>query len=601
MTVRSKGTQVSRAPTFADPELESELDERGFVVIDLLSDDILGVLVEIADRVYVDERHGFHASNLSGAHEYRHEVYRELRPVLEPLVSPFLVDHEPYTASLLMKWPDPDSAFHTHQDWTMVDESRYRTINVWCPLTDTDARNGALRVLPGSHRVLRAVRCSPMPPTGCESPGWKVGWEEMEPVEMRAGQALVFDHALLHSSGPNLSGSPRHAVAVAFKPRAADLFHWYLPDPRSRELEVFSVDSDFFADIDIGSRPDAPVVGSESFGWEPITKPELLRRCGRAVEPSGSTRPVLRDLGLETELTEKGWTVVHLLDPTEVAELVAWFDGADHELVLDRSFASGFHATIMDGREQYRQAAHDAIVGVVQPHVDSLFEEMRTTLTNWLYKAPGSAAVPRHVDWSFVDEDRHRSVSVWVPLVDTDEDHGCIGVVTGSHRQVEFVRASTRPTYQETEAFGASLPGHELVPLLAGHAVIFDHRLVHFSAPHCGDEPRLAVTWELVPREADLVHFEQLGPGRFLRHVVEPSFFISYTAGDDPTTVPGHLSVSEVEAPSFDQFCPVESTPSSATPPDPPVDPAPRALLVRRAVRGTRRLVRRAVASRTQS
>jgi hypothetical protein len=267
---------------------------------------------------------------------------------------------------------------------------------------------------------------------------------------------------------------------------------------------------------------------------------------------------VLRDIGLEAELSEKGWAVVHLLDPDEVAQLVSWFDRAEHEITLDRSFASGFHATIMDGRADYRQSAHDAITSVVQPHVDTMFVDMRMTLTNWLYKAPGSAAVPQHVDWSFVDEDQHRSVSVWVPLVDTDEDHGCIGVVTGSHQEVHFVRASTQPSYQETQAFGAGLPGHELVPLMAGQSVIFDHRLVHFSAAHHGADPRLAVTWELVPREAELVNFEPLGPGRFRRHVVDPEFFVRYTAGDDPTTVPGHRSASDVEAPSFDQLHPAE-------------------------------------------
>ena len=51
------------------------------------------------------------------------------------------------------------------------------------------------------------------------------------------------------------------------------------------------------------------------------------------------------------------------------------------------------------------------------------------------------------------------------------------------------MRAAANPTYQETDAFGASLPGRELVPLRAGRAVVFDHRLVHFSAPHTDGGP----------------------------------------------------------------------------------------------------------------
>ena len=274
------------APTLRSAEHEAELDERGVVVVDLLSLGDGDRLREIVDRVYTDERRGFHASNLSADHAYRHAVAREGAPLLGRLAGHLFVDHEVYTASVLTKWPDEDSAFHTHQDWTMVDEHRFRTVNVWCPLVDTHVGNGAMRVLPGSHRVLRAIRCSPMPPAGSESPGWQVGWAEMDPVPVRAGQALIFDHAILHSSGPNDSDVVRPAVAAAFKPRSADLFHWFLPDPTSDRLEVLGIGHDFFADVVVGERPDAPVVGHDTYVADRFGKDELLARCAAPRTPA---------------------------------------------------------------------------------------------------------------------------------------------------------------------------------------------------------------------------------------------------------------------------------------------------------------------------
>lgn len=276
--VRSSGGPAE-ARTFRDDALESELRTSGFVIVDLLDDDVLATLSETVDRVYVDDRHGFHASNLSPSHAYRHQVCREVVPVIEPLVVPLLVEHEAYTASVLMKWADDDSAFHSHQDWSMVDESRYRTVNVWCPLVDVEPGNGALCVLPGSHRVLDAIRCSPMPPNGFESAGWEVDWSEMQPIPVRRGQVVVMDHAVLHSSGPNRSAAPRPAVAVAFKPTDAALYHWYTPDPTVAECDVYAIDRDFFADIDIGDPPDAPTLGRVPFTGGRITKDELLARC----------------------------------------------------------------------------------------------------------------------------------------------------------------------------------------------------------------------------------------------------------------------------------------------------------------------------------
>lgn len=305
---KGRASHDGRFPTLVDPELDRQLAIEGYVVIDLLDDATLAELRELAEGLYVDDRHGFHASNLSGSHDYRRAVAREATPVIARAAAGLFVDHEAYTASLLMKWPDEDSAFHSHQDWTMVDESRYRTVNVWCPLDDTSVDNGTLRVVPGSHRLLDAVRCSPMPPSGYQNPGWQVGWQEMLPIEVRAGQVVVFDHAVLHSSGPNTTDSPRMAVAAAFKPREASLFHWYLPDPGSTTLERFRIDADFFADIDIGERPHYEVVGTDEFTWSELTRDELLAQAG--LSPVVAPTAVLDEPAPEPAAT----------DPDEVPE-----------------------------------------------------------------------------------------------------------------------------------------------------------------------------------------------------------------------------------------------------------------------------------------
>lgn len=556
-----------RHPTFVDDRLEAELDERGFVVVDLLRPEQIELLTEIADRLYVDERQGFHASNLSHHHDYRHAVHGEVAPILAGAAGPLFVDHEPYTASLLMKWADPTSAFHTHQDWTMVDETAYRTVNVWCPLVDTTEHNGAMRVLPGSHKVLSAIRCSPMPPEGFESAGWQIGPDEMDAVEVEAGQAIVFDHALLHGSGANRDGRPRWAVATAFKPRAATLHHWYLPDPRRHTLEVFDVGPEFFADIDIGERPPGEPSRTEEFRAETLSRDELLQRCGRDVPPTRTG--LMLDPELDHRLERDGWVVVDLFDPDQIGALTRAFDALPHEITVDRSFARGFHATVIDERPEYRRASHDAIVTIVREPAARILDRMELVFTNWVSKEPGAEAAPYHVDWTFVDEDQHRSVSIWAPLVDTDEGTGCMGVVDGSHRRVGFIRAAAHPTYQETDAFGRSLDGAHLVPLRAGQALVFDHRLVHFSTAHDGVSTRVAVTCEFVPREAELLHFEQVGPGRFRRHVVDPEFFTTYAAGTDPVEQPGHRSVEVVDGPGFvDDALRVPEGPVDAAPSD---------------------------------
>lgn len=271
-------------------------------------------------------------------------------------------------------------------------------------------------------------------------------------------------------------------------------------------------------------------------------------------------RPLVVDPVVDEQLRRVGYAVVPVLGRDEVAALLERAQRLEHQVTTDRSFAAGFHATIIDDRVDYRIEAHDVIATAVSPRFDELFVDMELVMVNWLHKAPGAAAVPNHVDWTFVDETEHRSLSVWVPLVDTDEEHGAIGVIPHSHEAVDFVRAAAHPSYTETDAFGATLPGRRTVPLRAGEGVVFDHRLVHFSAPHAGPGERLAITCELAPREAELLHFEQIEEGRFRRHVVEPAFFVTYAAGQDPCLVPGHQSVSEVPGRSFTWPAPEQET-----------------------------------------
>lgn len=268
------------------------------------------------------------------------------------------------------------------------------------------------------------------------------------------------------------------------------------------------------------------------------------------------TRALLRDEAAQQSIDDRGWAVLDLFGRRAVRSLRRSHRRLPHIVTTDRSFARGFHATIIDDRLDYRRNVHAAIAADVAPAIERHFIDVELALTNFVQKEPGADRVPNHIDWTFVDESVHRSLSVWTPLCNTDSTTGCIGVIDGSHRRVSFIRAATTPSYLDTDAFGAGLDGHRLVPLRAGQAVVFDHRLVHFSEPHRGRRPRIAVTFELVPVEAPLLHFEQIGPGRFVRHSVRPEFFVGYVAGGDPRRVPGHVAAEAVDAPSFDQLQP---------------------------------------------
>lgn len=143
-----------------------------------------------------------------------------------------------------------------HQDWTFTDERTVRPIFLWLPLVEVSERNGALRLVPGSHR------CAPetiRPSRGMESA--QVTEPHQDVFDRLAlcrpqvpGDALMFDPAVLHGSGPNLSDSLRPAVTAALVPIGTQLVHFH--ETPSGQLTGYRVNDDFFVTHDYGTMPD---------------------------------------------------------------------------------------------------------------------------------------------------------------------------------------------------------------------------------------------------------------------------------------------------------------------------------------------------------
>jgi hypothetical protein len=148
-------------------------------------------------------------------------------------------------ASFLVKGPGSDSASTLHQDWNNVDETTYISASIWCPLVDVDGHNGALVVLPGSHRSRRSIRSLDTDSLYLEFT------PELEPrlaeVPARAGEAVIYAHNLFHGSKPNWSPSTRVAAVSGVLPRGSrTLHHRRAADRVDDTFDVLEVERDFY-------------------------------------------------------------------------------------------------------------------------------------------------------------------------------------------------------------------------------------------------------------------------------------------------------------------------------------------------------------------
>lgn len=183
----------------------------------------------------------------SRSDSYKRSVKQELQFAADLVVDRLLDDHVVYLTTFITKWPGGDGGFAPHQDPSLVDEREFRGVTVWIPLEDTDENNGALHVVPGSHRLSSQLRPSDVdraPFVGLD----QVVVERLgRVVPTVAGEALIFDNRVLHYSLPNWTDRPRIVLSFGVRPREAScILLRDLPDGRSG---VWHIDDDFYIDV----------------------------------------------------------------------------------------------------------------------------------------------------------------------------------------------------------------------------------------------------------------------------------------------------------------------------------------------------------------
>lgn len=251
---------------FRDEALQAGLDRNGYAVVPLLDAAALADLAALERRVHAALPQEFFPSTFSLDPEYRRTVDAGIRAVVAPAAARVFDGARLRYGSFIVKSPGPRGIVDVHQDMTLVDESRSNGLNFWCPLLATTGLNGALHVIPGSHRWVPTYR-------GPTIPGLYDALRPqlracMEPVLVAAGEAIVFDPSLLHSSPENRSDRPRVVVNVFATTADACLrTAWFDPASHRGAVELFEQEPDFLERF-------------EQFGHDVHARPRVGRSLG---------------------------------------------------------------------------------------------------------------------------------------------------------------------------------------------------------------------------------------------------------------------------------------------------------------------------------
>ncbi len=198
----------------------SELEQNGFEVVDLLNKQDVETLNALIAEYLPHQGSDFVSSSHFLSEKDSKYINEQLHKVVKPVTDVLFPELELLGGTLATKIKGK-SILKAHNDWSIVDESRYNSYNLWIALVDTDEQNGTLGLIPGSHLWDST-------PRGMGIPGvyevhtaafLRAGYEP----PLQAGQAILYNHRLVHYSRPNISAKPRNVAIIGMKDRNADL------------------------------------------------------------------------------------------------------------------------------------------------------------------------------------------------------------------------------------------------------------------------------------------------------------------------------------------------------------------------------------------
>jgi hypothetical protein len=256
--VRLNGSSKKKRQLFRDPALQESFDHDGYVVIDFLTPAEVDRLTEAYANLQGDlGTPAFASTVMSYDAEYRIKVSAIIESTFARAINEIFQDARFFWGNFNIKYPRNNmGAVPLHQDHSFLDERLFQTLGLWVPLVNTTPENGALQVIPGSHTLLKQLRCGgrPFPYATYQQTLLEQFGKQLL---MQAGQAYIGNPALFHASPPNVSAQPRIVAAGLAGPSESSLIYCHYHEINNTGMaEIFEVDHRYYVTAPLFSKPD---------------------------------------------------------------------------------------------------------------------------------------------------------------------------------------------------------------------------------------------------------------------------------------------------------------------------------------------------------
>lgn len=234
---------------FVDDVKEQEFQDKGYTVVPFLSAEEIRMMYEFYlkenklmptyDPTYAE------FSVLNAELENRRKIFDKITSLFLPKLKNLLDGYKPIIANFVCKEPGKGWV-PVHQNWAVVDETKYTSVSVWCPLVDVTMENGTLAFVDGSHKHFRGPRGSYANRNFKDVDDLIVN-EYLTYLPVKAGEAIVLDDSVIHYSSVNKSDNIRLAIQLIMIPNEAQGYHYAFHEENGKLMgDLYAVDESYY-------------------------------------------------------------------------------------------------------------------------------------------------------------------------------------------------------------------------------------------------------------------------------------------------------------------------------------------------------------------
>lgn len=194
---------------------------------------------------------------------------------------------------------------------------------------------------------------------------------------------------------------------------------------------------------------------------------------------------------------------------------------------------STFYKSYFSDNLDYKIEVENAIISKCRSAISNFFIEENFKLYGAMFvvKPPNDMGhIPPHQDWSFVDEAKHWSLNMWLPLQDVGERNGTLRFIKGSHLFQKTIRGANTPEWYDN-VYSLIEQNFVDVPVCAGEAIFFFHGSLHTSHYNYMSEERVCLGLSIVQKDVP-IYFHLLRENEKYpdKYEVDTDFYMAYAS-----------------------------------------------------------------------